>query len=98
MIRISKNLGKMLSLERKRKELIQSGEAKEQMQIGFWKSLRQRRKYVSNRINIPPTWSQATHIHTVFPLFSPRMACQISGPFGRGLIRRGALNRGLIKF
>ena len=27
----------MLSLERKRKELIQSGDGKEQMQIGFWK-------------------------------------------------------------
>ena len=37
---------RMLSLERKRKELMKSGEAKGQMKIGFQKSLRQMRRYI----------------------------------------------------
>ena len=49
---------RMLSLERKRKELMSLKEAKGQMKIGFWKSLRQSRSYVCHR----------PHIHTIINL------------------------------
>ena len=37
--------------------------------ILFWKSLRQKGRYVSNRIIIRPTWSEATHTHNYKPEF-----------------------------
>ena len=89
MIRICKTLGKMLSLDKKRKELIQSGEGNEQMQIGFWKkSEKGESMLVIELLFVQHGRRPHTHIQ-YFLYLAPRWLVKFQAFLAGGLLEEG---------